>query len=118
MTEAPQGKGGDDPLASIRRSFLSHLADRCLAIDAILERDDGRGISGDERDLILHHAHRTAGISASLGYGDLGRLAAAVESAWLDVPPGDVAETPEPVLDVTRRFLDEIERVLDEDLAA
>ncbi len=116
MTEARQGQAGDDPLAPIRRSFLSHLADRCLAIDAILERDDGRGISGEERDLIIHHAHKTAGIAASLGFGDLGRLAGAVESAWLHLPSGGVDATPETVLDVTRRFLDEIERVLDEDL--
>lgn len=117
-TEAPQGQGGHDPLASIRHSFLSHLADRCPAIDAILERDDGRGITAEERDLIIHHTHKTAGIAASLGYEDLGRLAGDVESAWVHMPSGHVDVTPDPVLEVTRRFLDEIERVLDEDLVA
>lgn len=113
---APDSQRRDDPLAQIRRSFLSRLGDRCLAIDAILERDAGRGISREDRDFILHHAHRTAGIAASLGFGTLGTLASVVEAEWANIPP-DAAETASAV-DATHRFLDEIERVLDADLVA
>ncbi|MBF9059112.1 hypothetical protein HKCCSP123_07945 [Rhodobacterales bacterium HKCCSP123] len=112
----PENQAQDDPLAPIRRSFLGHLGDRCLAIDAILERDGGRGIGREEREVIIHHAHRTAGLAASLGFETLGRLASAVESAWTRTPPGD--DGTGPALEVTLRFLDEIERVLDEDLVA
>lgn len=110
----PDSQEMDDPLAPIRRSFLGRLAERCLAIDAILERGGGRGIDRDEREIIIHHAHRTAGLAASLGFGELGRLASAVELAWTRANPGDADAGA--ALEATLRFLDEIEQVLDDDL--
>jgi hypothetical protein len=110
------GAQRDDPFAHVRRSFLGNLGDRCLAIDAILERNGGQDIGGKDREVIIHHTHKTAGVAASLGFPKLGELAREVETAWMREPRTDPELSA--AIDLTHRFLDEIERILDEDLNA
>lgn len=102
----------EDGLASIRRSFLDRLADRCLTIDAMLEQVQQTGWCRDSCHVIIHHAHKTVGIAGTLGYTRLGQLARAVEQTWT-TGASSGAEIRH-AIEQTGQFLDEIEKILDD----
>jgi HPt (histidine-containing phosphotransfer) domain-containing protein len=100
-----------DGLAKLREGFLDRVAERCMAIDAILSAAADGTPSDEDRHVIGHHAHKTAGVAATFGYPRLGALALATEQAvrGADAKPWSEARR------VVEAFLDEMESVLDGD---
>lgn len=111
---APPQEQIDRMLADLRSRFLDTVEARILEFEAI-----GRMVGRDlapARALarVRHEIHKISGVAASLGFADLGRLAAALE-AQIDaqscrMPPDALWASVWPGLD---RLLDEMEACLD-----
>ena len=97
-------------LAQLREGFLDRVAERCMAIDAIVSAETGSDMAEANRRIIAHHAHKTAGVAATFGFPRLGALALETEAAMTGTGP---ASEWRKARGVVERFLDEMERVLD-----
>lgn len=101
-------------LQVLRDGFLERVTTRCLAIEGILaevEGSDEEFVAEADREAILQHAHKTAGVAATFGFSVLGEKALAVEQLMAradDALPWSVVR-PE-----IEALLDEMEDALDE----
>jgi HPt (histidine-containing phosphotransfer) domain-containing protein len=68
-------------LARIRIGFLVRLEDRCAEIDRLVNTIDGSGLQPHLIDGLAEHAHKIAGVAATLGFGRLGSLAGQADMA-------------------------------------
>ncbi|MDG4649226.1 Hpt domain-containing protein [Roseibacterium sp. SDUM158017] len=98
-------------LEDLRAGFLERVADRCMTIECILAGAESICPTEAERAEIAQHAHKTVGVAATFGYAALGARALEVERL---MSPGRTPswDASRPIIDA---FLDEMERVLDEE---
>lgn len=100
-------------IEQLREGFLTRIAERCMAIDAIVEGAELGPVSHADRRQIAHHAHKTAGVAATFGFHDLGGSAFLVEQLLTstddDVDWADVRPAVEGLLDLMERALDSAE---------
>lgn len=97
-------------LAGLRDGFLDRIAQRCMAIDAIVEGAGAGPMSLADRRQIAHHAHKTAGVAATFGFDDLGGSAGRVErlltASDADLDWAEARPAIEELLDQMERALD------------
>jgi HPt (histidine-containing phosphotransfer) domain-containing protein len=101
-------------LQALREGFLERVTARCLEIESILVavvEDDSEYVADADRNAILQHAHKTAGVAGTFGFSTLGEKALAVEQL--------MSRTSSPILWSVARpeveaLLDEMEDALDE----
>lgn len=97
-------------IEALRGGFLTRVAERVMAIDAIVERSGTGMMSDAERGQIAQHAHKTAGVAATFGFFDLGGAASVVEEL---LTRSDAELEWADALDAIEELLDQMERALD-----
>ncbi|MDQ2065084.1 Hpt domain-containing protein [Xinfangfangia sp. CPCC 101601] len=68
-----------DPLAPIRRRFLTTVDQHCQDVAQLIQDTAEPALSRDAWNDIGLIAHRVAGVAATLGFEDLGRIAAELD---------------------------------------
>lgn len=68
-------------LARIRIGFLVRLEDRCSEIDRLTRTIDANGLQPHLVQGLAEHAHKIAGVAPTLGFVQLGALAAEIDAA-------------------------------------
>lgn len=76
----------DELLQGLRQRLLVRATATAVAIDQFLATPDPA-----LAEMIRGSAHKIAGIAATLGWPELGKVAAAVDAMALPVPPGALA---------------------------
>lgn len=97
-------------IEQLRDGFLTRIAQRLMAIDAIVEGAGPGPVSHSDRRQIAHHAHKTAGVAATFGFEDLGGSAGLVERLMTSTD-GDLDWTD--ARPAVEDLLDQMERALD-----
>ncbi|QBY01793.1 hypothetical protein E2K80_14565 [Rhodophyticola sp. CCM32] len=103
----------DIAIRGVRDRFLDRLGERCLEIETLMLAVDDRRPEQRLIKEIAMRAHKTAGISPTLGFKDLGEIALRVESRLSDyVSAGDWPACRQMI----EELLDQMEAALDQTL--
>lgn len=97
-------------VAQIRHRFLERLTDRCLDMEMLANSIDRTGVDIATVMAIRQHAHKIAGVAATLGFDRLGALAAETDACMARIDGQTDWTAARPLLE---SLLLEIESVLE-----